>query len=167
MYPIHVWHLRALALLSTLLIPFQASALGFELGESKEELKLDYKVTAVDHGTGRVSITLLIADTGRLGPLDAVYLSIPAEDESGRADLSLSLAVEEVEGGLRVRTHLRRDWAERGSLQLRTSHLDGKQTPLTWYYHPIPLTGHLPEPPEPKEDHAHDACAFKPLYNLF
>jgi hypothetical protein len=37
-----------------------AWALGLQLGETKEQLKLKYDVAAVDHGTGRVTINLTL-----------------------------------------------------------------------------------------------------------
>lgn len=56
--------------------PERIWALGEILGETKEELKLSYEVSVYDHGTGRVTATLTIADEGRLAPLDAVELCI-------------------------------------------------------------------------------------------
>ncbi|MEX1231427.1 MAG: hypothetical protein WEB58_14365 [Planctomycetaceae bacterium] len=116
-----------------------AYALGLQLGESKEELKLEYDIDAADHGTGRVTVTLTIADEGRLKPLTDVYLVIPDEGGSGYSDLSLALATEEVDGKQVVRAHLKKELAERAQIQLRTSMIDGKASPRTWYYHVIPI----------------------------
>ena len=130
----------------TLIVSSRAAwALGFELGESKEELKLDYQVDAVEHGTGRVTVNVTIRDQGRLAPLSSVDLLIPDSAGPGHVDLSVSLETRDEEGKLRVRVHVRRDWAERGSIQLKTWTLDGKQTPLTWYYHSIPIAKFLPD----------------------
>ncbi|HVW00048.1 MAG TPA: hypothetical protein VHB77_06905, partial [Planctomycetaceae bacterium] len=52
-------------------------ALGFQLGQSKDELKLKYDLEVQDHGTGRVTAVLKIADEGRLKPLNSVDLVIP------------------------------------------------------------------------------------------
>jgi hypothetical protein len=38
---------------------------------------------------------------------------------------------------------LTRELAERASIQLQTNTLDGKQEPLTWYYHRIPIADYL------------------------
>ncbi len=122
-------------------------ALGFDLGHSKEQLKLEYEVSVTDHGTGRVKVILSIADQGRLTPLTSVSLMIPDEDTKPTGghfvDLSVSLATRE-EGGRQVaRVHLLKEWAERAVIQLRTGHLDGKQSPLTWYYHTIPIVDYM------------------------
>lgn len=122
-------------------VPLVASlawALGEGLSETKEQLKLQYDVSSTDHGTGRVTINLTIADQGRLKPLDSVDLLIPASDGTNYVDLSVPLATREVDGKLHVRAHLKKELAERAVLQLKTHRLDGKETPLTWYYHDIP-----------------------------
>ncbi len=136
-----LWPILAVLILAGL--PLRAWAIGFQLGESKEELRLDYQVTATDHGTGRVTIVLSIADAGRLGPLDSVDFFIPGGDGTGYADLSLSLQVHEVEGRREARVHLLKETAERAEFRLKTHHLDGRQEPLTWYYFSIPLAEHL------------------------
>jgi hypothetical protein len=120
-----------------------AWALGFQLGESKDELKLKYDVAVDDHGTGRVTVVVSISDQGRLKPLDSVDLSIPAEGKSGMADLSLSLAASEENGKQVVRVHLLKEWAKRAEILLKTHHIDGKQEVRTWYYHSIPIAGYL------------------------
>ncbi|MEX2176288.1 MAG: hypothetical protein WD872_18140 [Pirellulaceae bacterium] len=126
-------------------------ALGFQLSETKEQLKLNYEVTAQDHGTGRVTVVLTIADEGRLAPLDrGVDLVIPSQEGTGYVDLSLSLERKSVDGKQVVRVHLKRELAKRAEIQLKTNTLDGKQSPRTWYYHSIPLADHLPEG-EPKQ----------------
>ncbi|HUE71476.1 MAG TPA: hypothetical protein VMP01_11385 [Pirellulaceae bacterium] len=121
-----------------------AFALGFELGETKEELKLVYDVKATDHGTGRVTITVTIADEGRLKPLDrGVSLNIPGKEGTGYADLSVNLERRKEVGKQVVSIHLAKELAERGSINLQTNHLDGKSDPRTWYYHRIPLADYL------------------------
>ena len=135
--------LPSLALAAVLLATNSAHALGFALGETKEELQLDYEVSVEDHGTGRVSVVLTIADEGRLGPLNSVDLMIPSRERNGPVDLSLSLDVKEVDGKKVARVHLIKHLAERAEFQLKTSTLDGKQEPLTWYYHQIPLKEYM------------------------
>lgn len=132
--------LPAIALAAALLTANVAWGLGEELSESKEELKLVYDVSATDHGTGRVTIHLTIADEGRLAPLDrGVSFVIPSRDGTGYVDLSAPLE-RKVDGGKQhLRIHLLKEWAERGAIHLQTNTLDGKQTPLTWYYHVIPV----------------------------
>ena len=116
-----------------------AWGIGFELGESKEKLKLKYDVSVYDHGTGRVTVTLKIADQGRL--------LIPAkqknEDGGSYADLSVALNARDEDGKQVVRVHILRELAERADLQLKINHLDGEQQVLTWYYHSIPIAKHL------------------------
>jgi hypothetical protein len=123
-------------------------ALEFQLGETKDQLKLKYDVSVTDHGTGRVTVVLSIADQGRLKPLNSIDLVIPSKEQiknggTGRPDLSLSLAIREVEGKQVARVHLLRDLAERVEIHLKTRHFDGKQEALTWYYHMIPIAEHL------------------------
>ncbi len=120
-----------------------AWGLGERLGQSKEQLKLDYEISAVDHGTGRVTVNLTIADEGRLKPLSGVELVIPGQEGSGHVDLSVPLAARVVDGKRLLNVHLKREWAERAEIQLRTSHLDGKQEALTWYFHTIPIANCL------------------------
>lgn len=117
--------------------------LGEQLGETKEQLGLKYDVSWVDHGTGRVTVTLAIVDEGRLKPLDSVDLVIPPQDGTGYVDLSLSLATRDVDGKRLAKVHLKRDLAERAEIHLKTSSLDGKKSPLTWYYHVIPVAEYL------------------------
>ena len=135
--------LPSIAFAAIFLAANSAWALGRQLSETKEQLKLDYKVSAVDHGTGRVTVNVTIADAGRLKPLDSVYLVVPSKDGTGFADLSVSLAAKEVDGKLRVSVHLARELAERAEIQLRTSSLDGKKEALTWYYHVIPIAEYI------------------------
>ena len=71
-----------------------ALAMGFKLGESKEELKLNYGVSIYDHDTGRVTIKFTLIDAGRLKPITSVDLSIPSKEkhDSGgfKSDFTMS-----------------------------------------------------------------------------
>jgi hypothetical protein len=124
-----------------------ASALGFQLGETKEQLKLNYDVSVVDHGTGRVTVTLTIADEGRLKPLDSVDLAIPGQDKnkdgSHWMDLVVSVDARKEDGKSTARVHINKELAKRAEIHLKTSNLDGKQLALTWYYHVIPISKYL------------------------
>jgi hypothetical protein len=120
-----------------------AWALGFELGETKDQLGLKYDVAVQDHGTGRVTVTLTIADDGRLKPLRSVDLVVPSDDGAGHVDLALSLALKDSGGKRTASVHLKRALAERAEIHLVTDHLDGKQLALTWYYHVIRLADHI------------------------
>ncbi len=129
-------------------------ALGFGLGETKEQLKLKYEIKVLDHGNDCVTVSLIITDEGRLNPLNSVDLVIPnkeSKDGSGSPDLSLSLAIRKVDGKQVVRAHLKKELAERAEIQLRTSGLDGKQEPQTWYYHTIPIAEHIKNKQEKKK----------------
>ncbi len=141
------WLVGAMAMVALLVAP-GSSALGFELGETKEELGLDYEVALVDHGTGRVTVTVSIADVGRLAPLSAVQLMVadedgPNEDGASHVDLAVAIEMRNEDGRQVGRVHVRRDWAERGAISLQTRHLDGEETPLTWYYHSIRMAEYL------------------------
>src|SRR5437870_6040961 len=87
-----------MVVIAVLLAASAAWALGFELSETKEQLKLDYDLSITDNGTRRVTVNLTIADQGRLKPLDSVELAIPSQDGSGYVDLALDLATRK-EGG--------------------------------------------------------------------
>lgn len=123
--------------------PSFAFAIGFGLGESKEALKLEYDLSAYDHDTGRITITLKLVDTGRLKPITSVDLTIPSDEKhvggGSKSDLTMSMALKKDGAKQVARIHIRKDWAERAEIQIKTGHLDGKQEPLTWYYHSIPL----------------------------
>jgi len=131
--------LSSMAAIALVFTADHAWALGHQLGETKEELKLDYEVSAVVHVTSRVTVNLTIADQGRLKPLESVDLVIPSQEGTGYVDLSVSLAAREVDGKLHVRVHLIRELAERAEIQFRTWALDGDQKPRTWYYYSIPI----------------------------
>jgi hypothetical protein len=134
------------------LAPCLAWAIGLQLGETKEQLKLKYDVSVVDHGTGRVTVNLTIADEGRLKPLDSVDLLIPNKDgTTGSVELAVALATRRVNGKQLVSVHLKRELAERAQIHLKTSHLDGKELALTWYYHPIRIAQYLKDEGQKKK----------------
>ena len=57
-------------------------SIGFILGETKDELKLKHGVSVQNHGTGRITFFLTLADEDRLRPLDEVQLVIPGQEKS-------------------------------------------------------------------------------------
>jgi hypothetical protein len=125
-----------------------AWAEGFILGETKEELKLQYDVAVQDHGTGRVTVVFTLADEGRLRPLDEVQLVIPGQEENEHGghwmDLVVSIDMTQADGGKHVgRVHLLKEWAERAEIQLNTHTMDGKTDPLTRLHHVIPIAKHM------------------------
>jgi hypothetical protein len=142
------FRLAGLGLTVILLVGGSASAIGFILGETKEELKLKYDVAVQDHGTGRVTVVLTLADEGRLAPLDEVELVIPAEkmeSDGGRwMDLAVSIEMRKSEDGQRVgRVHFLKTLAERASIRLNTHTMDGNLDPLTRLHHVIELDKYL------------------------
>ena len=54
-----------------------AWAEGLGLGETKQQLKLNYEVSVKDHGTGRVTVTFTLADEGRLKPINSIGALAP------------------------------------------------------------------------------------------
>jgi acylphosphatase len=123
--------------------------IGFILSETKEELKLKYDVLVEDHGTGRVTAVLTLADEGRLKPLDEVELAIPAQEKNADGsygmDLVVSIGMTEIDGGKRVgRVHIRKDLAERAEIRLNTHTLDGKLDPRTRLHYIIRLAKYMP-----------------------
>lgn len=128
-----------------------ACALWLELGETKEQLKLKYDVSLVDHGTGRVTAKLTLDDEGRLKPVFEVRLTISGTDGTGRPDLSLPLAIIREDGKQFVEVHLKRELAQRAVIQLMTSGLDGKIEPLNSYYHNIVIADYMKNR-EPNKD---------------
>jgi len=127
-----------------LVIPTSSTlAMGLVLGDSKEKLRLKYDVSVFDHDTGRVTVTFSLEDEGRLKPIDSIDLSIPSKEKHTgggyKSDLTISMATRK-EGNKQVaRVHIRKDWAARAEIQLKTGYLDGKQEAMTWYSHSIPL----------------------------
>ena len=112
---------------------------GFELKETKEELKLDYTVEAQDsNGGGRMSVTFTLADEGRIKPITSVDLAVPSKDGSGYYDVMVTLSPFERDGKKVYVMQLTRDLAERGQMYLKTKTMDGKGM-LNWGYHRVPL----------------------------
>ncbi len=101
-----------------------AHALGFQLGQTKEQLKLDYQVSVTDHGTGRVTVNVAIADEGRLKPLNSVDLVVRSKDGTNFVDLSMKLA-----RGSSMANWSRQPISERNGPRrrmMKTSSLDGR-----------------------------------------
>src|SRR5262245_59072092 len=85
--------------------------IGFYLGQTKEELKLEYDVAVVEHEfggapTGRVTVVLTLSDEGRLKPLDEVQLVVPGEEKNKDGgnwmDLVVSIDMQKTDDGKRV-----------------------------------------------------------------
>ena len=145
-------HLSLMLLAALVLTVDRASAMGEILGQTKEELELKYDVAVQDHGTGRITAVLTLADEGRLKPVYAVELVIPGkekEPDGGRyMDLVVSLDTNQSDDGKRVaRVHIRKELAERAKIWLTTSTFDGKQLVLTRYHHVIPVAKYLKNAP--------------------
>jgi hypothetical protein len=140
--------LRAFVIATIVLAASFAWALGHELGETKEQLRLKYDVSVYDHGTGRVTVTFTLEDEGRLKPLSSVDLHFPSKDQHAggghMSDLTVSLAMSKADDGKQTaRIHLKKEFAEQAELQLKTWHLDGHHSPRTWYYHNIPIAKYM------------------------
>ena len=146
----------------------RAWGIGFILGETKEELKLDYSVDVADHGTGRVTVVLTLISAGRLDPLDEVQLVIPGEELNANGghwmDLVVSIDMRDAGDGRRVGgVHILRTLAERAQIQLNTHTLDGQIDPLTRLHHVIPIAEYLddvaaqPTEPPPADESRQDA----------
>jgi hypothetical protein len=149
--------LSLMLLAALVLTADRASAMGEILGETKEELKLQYDVTVHDHGNGRVTVEFTLADEGRLKPVDAVELDIPAREKDKSGGYSMDLAVpmelkksDDGREGKRVaRFEIRKDWAERAEIWLTTNWFDGKQLVMTRYHYVIPVAKYLKTLPAP------------------
>ncbi len=131
--------------IASLLTAGAAWGIGFSLAESKEDLKLKYEVSVQDHGTGRVTIRFVLEDEGRLKPLSSIDLVVNSQETPEYRDLAIAMGGKTVDGKLHAAAHLKREWAERAEIQLKTSHLDGKVQPLTWFYHNIPVKDYMKE----------------------
>jgi hypothetical protein len=118
--------------------------LGFELQETKEELKLQYDVAVQDNGGGRMYVTFTLADEGRIKPLFAVDLAVPSKDGSGYYDVVVPLAPYEKDGKKIYTLQLTRDLVERGEIDLKTTQLDGKRI-FDWGYHRVPFAPYVKE----------------------
>lgn len=134
----------------------RAWGIGFYLGETKEQLKLQYDVVVRDQGGERVSIEFTLADEGRLKPLDDVqFLVLAKEPDKGggySADLLFSIAMHQGEGGKRVgRVQILKSLAERAEIVLNTHTLDGKHDGLTRLHHGIAVRSYLKAAAERKE----------------
>lgn len=118
-------------------------ALGFELGETKEQLNLKYTMEVFDHGTGRSTITFTLADAGRIAPLTSVNWHIPGQDKTGYSDLSLTLAHRKAEGKKIYSIHGLNDWISRGEIHLISSTMDGKRDVREWFYHRVKVVEYM------------------------
>jgi hypothetical protein len=126
----------------------RAWSTGFILGQTKEELKLMYDVAVLDHGTGRITVVLTLADEGRLKPLDDVQLAIPGEDTNDDGshwmDLVVSIEMHKADDGKRVgRTHILKELAKRAEIRFNTHTMDGTMDPLTRLHYVVPIAKHL------------------------
>ena len=118
-------------------------ALGFELVETKEQLKLKYTMEVYDCGTGRSTITFTLADAGRITPITSVDWHIPGLDKTGYSDLSLTLAPREAEGKKTYTVHGLNEWIGRGEIHLISSTMDGKRGNREWFYHRVKVRDYL------------------------
>ena len=128
-------------------------AIGFILGESKQQLKLQYDVdvnqAVIDErGTVLVTVVLTLADEGRLKPLDDVQLVVPSKqpfkDGGYGADLVVSIDMKQAADGKRVgRMQFLKELAERAEIQLNTHTMDGKLDPMTRLHHIIRIGEYL------------------------
>lgn len=146
------WSVMVLVVAALVCAAGRAGAIGFALGQTKEELQLNYDLTVQDHGTGRVTFVFVLADEGRLKPLDEVQLVIPAREKNSDGsywmDLVVSIDMVKAEGGKRVgRVHILKGLAERAEIQLNTHTMDGKLDPMTRLHHVIPLGKYLKNAP--------------------
>jgi hypothetical protein len=150
--------LRWSAVLLVVAVSFRAAdrawGEGFSLHQTKDELKLKYDVAVQDHGTGRVTVVFTLADEGRLKPLEAVQLVVPAQEQnpdgSHWMDLVVSIDMSETDGDKRVgRVHLLKGLAERAEIQLNTHTMDGKLDRFTRLHHVIPIAKYMKDAPAP------------------
>ena len=146
------WSAGSLVAAVLVLTAGRALGIGFDLSETKEQLKLKYEVAVEDHQTGRVTVVFTLADEGRLAPLDEVKVAIPSQqkekDGSYYFDLVIAMDMAKTPDGNRVgREHLRKDWAERAEIRLDTHALDGKTDPMTRLHHSIPVAKYMKKGP--------------------
>jgi hypothetical protein len=115
-----------LGIVAAIAIPAScALAMGLQLGESREELELQYDVSVYDHDTGRVTVEFELIDSGRLEPIASVDLHIPSSEEhdggGSKSDLTVSMALRKDGAGQLARVHIRKDWAERAEILIKTA----------------------------------------------
>jgi hypothetical protein len=143
--------------------PSRAWGIGFMLGESKEQLKLQYDlsvsetVSDADRGIVLVTVEFSLADEGRLKPLDDVQLIVmrrePFKEGGYGADLVTSINLKPAKDGKsRVgRVQLVKDLAERAEINLNTHTLDGKTDRMTRLHHVIKIGKLLRQGPAAQE----------------
>lgn len=144
--PARTFYFSSLALVALLLAAGIAWGLGSELGQSKEQLGLEYDLAVTDHHNGRVTLNLTIANQGKMAPLDTVQLTIPSDELKGYYDLVISLATEKQGGKLTARAHLSKALARRAVIRLTThSSPDGdkQRSGREWVYFNIPVRQYI------------------------
>ena len=119
-----------------------AWGLGLPLNETKEQLQLQYDLSAVAHGDS-VTITLSVSDLGKLKPLNAVALSIPSKSASGNFEVYLSLSTTQKDGKILASAQLSRDLAERATIELVPENPPDGGKIFGWVWYPIPVKDHI------------------------
>lgn len=130
----------------TLLLVFVgkfALAEGFGLGETKEQLKLDYEVKAKLFANEHVTVEFWLVDEGRLAPIYDVELLVPHKSGSGTAEFAASLAMKPINGKKYTAFQMPKALADRAEIHLRTGHLDGKTERATFYFHTIRVKDYI------------------------
>ena len=134
----------------------RAWGMGEILGQTKEQLKLQYDVTVQEHvfdgaSTGRVTVVFTLADEGRLKPLDDVQLVVPGQEKNkdGGRWMDLVVAIDlRTDSSKRVgRVHIRNELAERAEIWLNTHTMDGKQLAMERLTHIVPVAKYMKNAP--------------------
>lgn len=143
-------HLALFAFAGVTLAGNVAPAEGLRLADTKEQLRLNYDVSVVDHGDRHLAVVVRIADAGRLKPLTGVDLVIRMSPVSGSrnndVELCAPLAISSKDNGaIEARVDLVEGLVARAEMCLKSPNLDGvhETRSLKWYYHAIPLVEYI------------------------
>jgi hypothetical protein len=143
-------HLALIAFAGVALAGNVASAEGHRLADTKEQLRLRYDVSVIDHGDSHLAVVVRIADAGRLKPLTGVDLVIRMSPTSGSRNDDVELCAplatsSNNNGAIEARVDLVEGLAARAEICLKSLNLDGvhETRSLKWYYHAIPLVEYI------------------------
>jgi len=121
-------------------------AAGWPLHESKEELGLEYKLSAVDDG-GTVLLKLTLSNPGKLGPPESIVLHVHSEEDSKYPRLLVPMRVREDGGRLVAWAQLSRRLADKASIRIVPENPPDGQKVFGWVYFPIKVKAHITTKP--------------------
>jgi hypothetical protein len=123
------------------------------LGPDKDEWGLKYDVAVTDSGSDKVTVTMTVADQGRLKPLysvEAIALNKEVDEQGGHSyDVKESFKFKPSSDGLSVaQVQVPKAALDRAKIRILSLYFDGQKSQYAWNYD-IPLSKYLNKAPAP------------------